>query len=48
MSDRQKQLLALIEDAMGKRAYTGEMREEGEDYESDEATLEADLTMDAA
>ncbi|BCQ24728.1 DUF262 domain-containing protein [Caballeronia sp. NK8] len=48
MSDRQKQLLALIEDAMGKRAYAGETREEGEDYESDEATLEADLTMDVA
>ncbi|SAL79936.1 GmrSD restriction endonuclease domain-containing protein [Caballeronia telluris] len=48
MSDRQKRLLALIEDAMGKRAYAGENNEEGEDYESDEATLEADLTMDAS
>jgi len=45
MADRQKQLLSLIEDAMGKRAYSGDLREEGEDYESDDATLEADLTI---
>jgi hypothetical protein len=45
MADRQRQLLELIENAMGKRAYTGEILEEGEDYESDEATQEADLTI---
>jgi hypothetical protein len=44
MADRQSRLPALIEDATGKSAYTGEIGEEGEDYESDEATLEADLT----
>jgi hypothetical protein len=48
MADRQRQLLELIENAMGKRAYTGEVLEEGEDYESDEATLGADLTIAAS
>ena len=38
----------LIEEAMGKRAYTGDVREEGEDYESEEATVESDLTISAA
>jgi hypothetical protein len=45
MADRQSQLLKLIEDAMGKPPYTGDLREEGEDYEPDEANVEADLTI---
>lgn len=48
MDDRQKQLLALIEQAMGKAAYTGSLAEEGEDAEADEDTTEADLTIAAA
>lgn len=43
MADRQKQLLALIEEAMGKTAYAGDIQEEGEDYEPGEATLDAAL-----
>jgi hypothetical protein len=45
MADRQKQLLALIEKAMGKAAYNGDQAEEGEDLEANEDTLEADLTI---
>lgn len=45
MGDRQARLLALIEEAMGKRAYAGEIREEGEDYETDQASLESELTI---
>ena len=45
MADRQKRLLALIEQAMGKSAYSGEIKEEGEDGEDDEDTLEAELTI---
>lgn len=48
MDDRQKQLLALIEQAMGKSAYTGTIAEEGEDAESDEDAAEADLTIAVA
>ena len=48
MEDRQKQLLLLIENAMGKSAYTGNIAEEGEDVEADEDTAEAGLTMSAA
>ena len=48
MDNRQKQLLALIEQAMGKAAYTGSLAEEGEDAEADEDTTEADLTIAAA
>ena len=33
MEDRQKRLLGLIEQAMGKTAYTGNVPEEGEDYD---------------
>jgi len=33
MEDRQKRLLGLIEQAMGKKAYTGNIPEEGEDAE---------------
>jgi hypothetical protein len=41
LEDRQKRLLALIEQAMGKAAYTGTELEEGEDLEGDAETLEA-------
>jgi hypothetical protein len=47
MDDRQKRLLALIEQAMGKSAYTGDIAEEGEDVEADEDMAEAELTMAA-
>ncbi len=47
MVDRQKQLLSLIEQAVGKAAYTGTVSEEGEDIEVDEDTLEAELTIAA-
>jgi hypothetical protein len=45
MSDRQKRLLILIEQATGKAAYTGDVKEEGEDVEADEDTVEAKLTI---
>jgi hypothetical protein len=45
MADRQKQLLALIETATGKAAYTGSMAEEGEDVDSDLDTIEAEKTV---
>ena len=48
MADRQKQLLALIEQATGKVAYIGDVQEEGEDVEADEDTVEAELTIAAA
>jgi hypothetical protein len=48
MEDRQRQLLLLIEHAMGKSAYTGTIADEGEDIEADEDTAEAGLTMAAA
>jgi hypothetical protein len=47
MEDRQKQLLALIEKAMGKAAYVGDEPEEGEDLEADEDTIESELTISA-
>jgi len=47
MADRQRKLLALIEEAMGKSAYTGEVAEEGEDIEGDEVSLESGLTLAA-
>jgi hypothetical protein len=47
MDDRQKRLLALIERAMGKLAYTGDIAEEGEDVETDEDMAEAELTIAA-
>ncbi|HPF22430.1 MAG TPA: DUF262 domain-containing protein [Hyphomonas sp.] len=40
MVERQKRLLALIEQAMGKAAYAGDVPEEGEDVETDELTSE--------
>ena len=45
MQDRQQRLLGLIEQAMGKAAYTGKIVEEGEDIESDDDTIEAELTI---
>jgi hypothetical protein len=48
MEDRQKRLLALIEQETGKAAYTGDVKEEGEDVEADEDTAEAELTIAAA
>lgn len=47
MVDRQGSLLALIEQATGRAAYTGktEEDEEGEDVEADDDTIEARLTM---
>jgi len=48
MADRQKRLLALIEQATGKASYSGNVPEEGEDFEADEDTVEAELTIAAA
>ncbi|MEO8096061.1 MAG: DUF262 domain-containing protein [Acidobacteriota bacterium] len=48
MTDRQSKLLALIEQATGKSAYTGVAQEEGEDVENDDYTAEAELTMASA
>lgn len=48
MADRQKQLLALIETAMGRTAYTGTEVEEGEDVEADPDTMEAEKTIDVS
>ena len=47
MEDRQKQLLALIEQATGKAAYVGDAQEEGDNVEADEDTIEAELTIAA-
>lgn len=46
MEDRQKQLLCLIETAMGKSAYSGNVPEEGEDIEETEDSVE-DAMMSA-
>ena len=48
MIDRQKQLLTLIERATGRAAYIGDAKEEGEDVEADEDTMEAEQTIAAA
>jgi hypothetical protein len=45
MADRQAKLLGLIESAIGKPAYTGDVPEEGEDMEVDNDTAEAELTL---
>jgi hypothetical protein len=45
MADRQKRLLALIEQATGKASYLGDAPEEGEDDEADEDTIEAEHTI---
>lgn len=47
MTDRQKRLLGLIEQAMGKVAYTGEATEEGSDVDFDEDEIEAAMTVAA-
>ena len=47
LNDRQKRLLALIELAMGKSAYVGDVAEEGVDEEHDEDVLEAEKTIAA-
>lgn len=47
MQDRQKQLLALIEKATGKAAYTGPSDDEGDTAEADEDAAEAELTITA-
>jgi hypothetical protein len=47
MADRQRQLLALIEQATGKVAYAGGYPEEGEDVDVDEDNLEAEYTIAA-
>lgn len=47
MEDRQKRLLALIEQATGKAAYTGSAIEEGEDIEDGEDVVEGQYTIAA-
>lgn len=47
MVDRQRQLLNLIEEAMGKPAHGGAVREEALEAEADEETVEAELTIAA-
>lgn len=46
-ADRQKRLLALIEQATGKVSYSGNILEEGDDVEADEDTVEAEHTIAA-
>jgi hypothetical protein len=48
MDDRQKKLLALIEQATGKAVYSGAAAEEGEDVESDDALVDSNLNVAAA
>lgn len=48
MADRQKRLLALIEQATGKLSYSGGAQEEGESIEDDEDAVEAEFTIPAA
>ncbi len=47
MANRQKRLLALIEQATGKTAYSGEIPEEGVDVQTDADSAEAEMTMTA-
>ena len=44
MEDRQKRLLGLIERATGKAAYAGDVEEEGDESDSSEDEIEAELT----
>lgn len=44
MRDRQQKLLGMIEDAMGRAAYTGDVPEEGEDVDVSEET-ESDVVL---
>jgi hypothetical protein len=48
MVARQKHLLTLIEQATGKPAYSGNIKEEGDDAEVDADTVEAELTISNA
>lgn len=45
MAARQKRLLTLIEQAIGKSIYRGDIKEEGEDAEMDQDAIEAELTI---
>jgi hypothetical protein len=45
MSDRQRCLLGLIEQATGKAAYKGDMPEEGIDVGADEESVEAEMMI---
>lgn len=45
LADRQKRLLALIEQATGKLTYSGDVAEEGVDLDVDEESLEAGMTV---
>jgi hypothetical protein len=45
MDDRQRRLLGLIEKAMGKSAYSGQVNDEGEHAEMDSDENEASLTI---
>lgn len=47
MASRQGKLLALIEKAMGKGVYLGDVSEEGEDDERDDDGIEAEMTIAA-
>jgi hypothetical protein len=47
MSDRQKRLLGLIEQATGKAPYMGTVPEEGVNVEADADTVEAEMTVAA-
>ncbi|RWL85669.1 MAG: DUF262 domain-containing protein [Mesorhizobium sp.] len=47
MADRQAKLLALIEKAMGKASYRGDVPEEGIDDELDDDGIEAEMTIAA-
>ncbi len=48
MESRQTTLIELIEQAMDKSAYTGNVPEEGQNVESDDETAEAKLTIPLA
>jgi hypothetical protein len=45
MADRQKRLLALIEQATGKTPFTGDIQGESDDVEADDDTIEAEHTI---
>ena len=45
MTDRQKRLLRLIEQATGKAVYAGEEHEEGVDVDADADTFEAEMVI---
>lgn len=45
LADRQRRLLALIEQATGRSAYSVDVAEEGIDVDVDEDSLEAGMTV---